>query len=130
MGDIIGILTLGVEFSALVLLDRLLHGPQLEVWFLLIIFLLLALISLIYWHAKQDSENIGVWRRLTIGSLILGVAFFVVDLLLGWLFKGLDYLPILSGSSGIILTFLVCPVFTMISMGGLVRALYITRIGG
>jgi hypothetical protein len=67
------------------------------------------------------------WRRLAIRSVILGIAFFGADILIALLHGQANPFHFPGGLLGLPLTFLICPVGTIICLAGLVRASYINR---
>ena len=127
MEDVIGILTLGVEYTVVFFLIYVIRGSVVAPRFLVFLFVLLALISLVYWHSKESSEDLVIWRKLIKGSIILGVLFYGVDLVLALVFRQPNSPPAFGGPLGIFFTVLVCPGFTVVCVAGLVRAIYIRR---
>jgi hypothetical protein len=67
------------------------------------------------------------WRRLAVRSVILGIAFFGADLLIALLHGQSNPFHFPGGLLGLPLTFLICPVGTIICLAGLARAYYISR---
>jgi len=125
--DAIGIVILGAEFALVAFLNYEIHFVELPMRSLLPLFLILALVALMYWHSKESSENVATWAKLTRGSIILGILFYAADLVLGHTFRQPNSPPILGGPLGIVLTVLVCPGLTIVCVAGLARALYINR---
>ena len=129
MEDVIGVLTLGVEFAAIAMLNHFFRGPNLDAGILLLTFILLVAVALVSWHTKDASYTVDEWKASAIWSIAIGGIFYGCDLFLCRMEGRSGWFPLVGGPMGTIATLLVCPVFTMISVGGLVRALYASRSG-
>jgi hypothetical protein len=88
-------------------------------------FLVLAVAGPIYWREKKSSDSVAEWGKFIVGSIVVGTFFFGADLLVGHINRQPNFSA--TGPFGIFLTLLVCPLFTMICVGGLARALYIHK---
>ncbi len=125
--DAIGILTLGTEFALIAFLIYLFRPSEFPGRILLSLFLILALVALMYWHLKDSSESVAAWRKPIRDSIILGVLFYAIDFVLGLVFRQPNSPPILGGPFGIVFTVLVCPGSTIVCVAGLVRAVYVNK---
>ncbi len=127
--DAFGILALSISCIAFVFLIYAFLFPYLPLLYAAVgVFLLLAIMGLITWHRWNYSESVAGWVRLIAGSVFVGGLFFGSDLLWGFVNRRPNILPLDFGLLGIWLTILVCPVFTMICVGGLVRTIYLNKI--
>jgi hypothetical protein len=67
------------------------------------------------------------WGRLAVRSVVLGIGFVGVDILLALLNGQANPFHYPGGLLGLPLTFLICPGGTIICLAGLARASYISR---
>ncbi len=130
MADLIAILVLGLQYSLIVLIINLYLRTPLPFAVVTIIFLVLASIGIGLWHREKFSQRVKQWERLTVRSVVLGIAFFGADLLLSLLHGQANPLHFPGGLLGLPLTLFVCPGGTIICLAGLVRASYINRRAG
>ena len=130
MADLIAILVLGLQYSLIVLIINLYLRTPLPFAVVTIIFLVLASIGIGLWHREKFSQTVKQWERLTVRSVVLGIAFFGADLLLSLLHGQANPLHFPGGLLGLPLTLFVCPGGTIICLAGLVRASYINRRAG
>lgn len=127
MADLIGLVTLGLQYSLLVFVANLWFGSTLPFNGIGIIFAVLAVIGMLLWHREKLLPTVKKWRTLAVRSVILGIAFFVVDLVIALLNGQANPLHYPGGLLGLPLTLLICPGGTIICLAGLVRASYISR---
>jgi hypothetical protein len=127
MADAIGILALAAQFALIAFFTHTFRIAAFPAHLVAGIFLVVAIAGPIYWHCKKSSESPAKWAKLIVGSIVLGTLFFGCDLLVGHFHRQPNFPPVAAGPLGISLTLLVCPVFTTICVGGLARALYISR---
>jgi hypothetical protein len=90
-------------------------------------FLILTSIGLVLWHVKKVPQTVKQWWGLAARSVVLGIAFFGVDLLIALLNGQANPLHFPGGLLALPLTLLVCPGGTIICLAGLARAFYISR---
>jgi hypothetical protein len=121
MEDLIGVARVTGESALIAALVYFLRG-MFSIWLLLLLLLLLIVAAMMFWHSEKAPTSVAGWRKAIVWSIVLGVLFFATDLGVGYLFGESGSLPLAAGPSGIILTVLVCPVFTMICVAGLGRA--------
>ncbi len=77
--------------------------------------------------ANLTAITVKHWGRLAVRSVVLGIAFFGADLLIA-LVQGQAFpFHFVGGMLGLPLTFLICPVGTIICLAGLARAYYISK---
>lgn len=118
--DLIAILALAIECAIFMLVARSV-GVPLPFGITVAVFVVLAFIGLGVW----DKKDVGGWRKLAVASVILGTAFFGIDVLLAHL-HGQTILQFPGGLLGLPLTFVTwCS--AMVSLAGLSRALYLNR---
>ncbi|MGH9743059.1 MAG: hypothetical protein ACRD51_12000 [Candidatus Acidiferrum sp.] len=127
MADSIAILALGLQYSLILLIINMFFRVPLSFAAATIAFLALAVIGLALWHRKSPPQTVKQWANFAAGSVVLGIAFFGVDLLLAYLNGHTNPLDFPGGLLGLPLTILVCPVATIICLAGLVRAFYISQ---
>ena len=74
-----------------------------------------------------NAITVKQWGRFAVRSVILGGAFFGADLLIALLHGQANPFHFPGGLLGLPLTFLICPVGTIICLAGLARASYISK---
>ena len=132
--DGIGLIALGVQ--AFLLLRWLMpdDGSRLPIG--IIAFVVLALCALYMWHSEKMTQKIsdpGQWAAAVGVSMFLGALSFGCDMLVGIInYPGLS--PFRAATKvgspfGFGLTVLLCPGFTIVAVGGFIRAL-VLRAGG
>jgi hypothetical protein len=128
MGDIIGITIIGLQYFFSILAVKRYFGMELPREAMIGLFLAYAGIGVAVWHRKKEWQSaVATWAKLTLGSIIAGIVFVGVDSLLGYS-EGAKPMFTGGGILGFPLTIIICPPFTMISVAGLVRALYLSRV--
>jgi hypothetical protein len=128
MSDLIAILAVGLQYWLIILIIDWYHGRVLPVSISVAVFAILVAVGLALWHRTGPWQTAKQWRRSTIASLILGGAFFAIDLLWAHLHGQTNPLNYPAGLLGIPLTVAICPGFTMICIAGLVRLLYLDKM--
>jgi uncharacterized membrane protein (Fun14 family) len=126
MADLIAILALGLQYSLIVFVINLWLRTTLPFSAVVITFLILASIGVVLWRREKLAQTAKQWGRLAVRSVVLGIAFFGVDFLIGLLNGQTNPLRFPGGLLGLPLTFLICPGGTIMCVAGLLRALYIT----
>lgn len=127
MADLIAILAIAAQYYVVILIVNWYLGSVLTFGTVLGGFLALATLGLASWHQKRFSQTVKQWRKLTLSSVILGIAFFGSDLFWAYLHGHANPFLDNGGLLGLPLTFLVCPGATMICLAGIVRAFLISR---
>jgi hypothetical protein len=127
MADLVAIVALGLQYSLIVFLINLWLRTRLPFSAVTITFLILGSIGMLLWHRKKLSQTVKQWGTLAFRSVVLGVAFFGVDVLIALLQGQANPFRFPGGLLGLPLTFLICPGGTVICLAGLVRAFYINR---
>jgi hypothetical protein len=130
MADLIALVTLGLQYALLVFAANLWLGSTLPFSGIGVTFAVLAVIGMLLWHRKELSPTVKKWGTLAVRSVVLGIAFFVVDLLIALLSGQANPLHFPGGLLGLPLTLLICPGGTIICVAGLVRASYTNRKAG
>src|SRR5258708_34146924 len=87
MADLIAIVALGLQYSLVVFAVNLWLRTALPFSAVAITFLILASIGMLLWHRKKLSQTAKQWGTLAVRSVVLGIGFFVADLLIA-LFNG------------------------------------------
>ena len=125
MDDLIGITVIAVQFAFALGVSRY-FGVELPREAMIGIFLAYAGIGIAIWHKKRDWDAVATWTKLCLASVIAAVVLVSVDSLLGYS-EGAK--PVFTGGGllGFPVTVLICPPFIMISVAGLVRAVYRSR---
>lgn len=118
MEDLLGVSALAMEYVIIMLVLHYL-GLAVPFWIAVAVFVALAFIGLGVWDQKTREE----WRKLAIGSVILGIAFFGIDVLLAHL-NGQKTSQFQGGPLGLPVTFATWGC-AMVSVAGLARALYL-----
>ena len=77
--------------------------------------------------ANLNAITVKQWGNLAVRSVILGVAFLGADALIALLHGQANPFHFPGGLLGLPLTFLICPVGTIICLAGLARASYIGK---
>jgi uncharacterized membrane protein len=128
--DVIGTAVLAGEVLVLSLLVRIL-APTLGVpyWGWISFYAVAALGALLSWHSENRPAQSKSLMRLAVGSVVLGVLFFGIDVLIGSLHGPyhslIDAAGHAGGPFGIITTLLVCPGITIFAAASAVRARYV-----
>lgn len=119
MADAVAVFVLALQYLLLVFAVKY-FWMALPLGIVVDVFIALAIAAIVYWHKKKSSREVREWRRLIVLSIIIGVLFDALDLLL-------FHLDIGGGILSFPLNIVICPIFTIICVAGLVRALYIGR---
>lgn len=125
MDDLIGVIAIAVQYSVAIRLADRYFGLELPKEAVMGIFLVYAGTGLVIWHKKREWQGaVAVWAKLSLMSVAAAIAWVSVDSLLGYS-EGAK--PVFTGGGllGFPLTVLICPPFTMISVGGFMRAVYV-----
>lgn len=128
MADAIAVLILALQYSAAILAADLYFRTVLPRSIVMGIFIALAAIAVVVWHAKKQKTP-AEWGLLAGSSVLLGILFFGGDWLTAYSNGYSDpfHFPGAGGPLGLTLTALVCPCATMVCVAGSVRALYVER---
>src|SRR5438094_9986477 len=121
IADLITILVLGLQYSLIVLIINLYLRTPLPFAVVTIIFLVLASIGIGLWHREKFSQTVKQWERLTVSSVVLGIAIFGTDLLLSLLHGQANPLHFPCELFVLLLCLLVSQGITIISLPGLLR---------
>jgi len=126
--DCVGILTIGVQLYLLV--RWLVPNDGSRIILGVIAYVVLAGLALYLWHKEPPVKNLfepSEWAMAIVGSVVMGGVSFGIDMLIG-AFNNPKLSPIEAGTKagspfGFPLTVALCPGFTMLAIGGLLRAL-------
>jgi hypothetical protein len=120
MEDLIAILALAIECTVSILVAHSV-GVRLPFGIMVAVFVILAFIGLGVW----DKKDVRGWRKLAVTSVILGIGFFGVDVLLAHLHGQ----TIFQFPGGLLEPPLTLATWgsAMVSVAGLARALYFNR---
>jgi hypothetical protein len=77
--------------------------------------------------ADLTAMTVKQWWKLAVRSVILGIAFLGADVLIALLHGQANPFHFPGGLLGLPLTFLICPVGTIICLAGLARASYMSK---
>ena len=124
MADSIAVVTLALQDLLVVIFVNSWHGTALLLSIAAISFLILAGIGLLHWHRKEFSQTVRRWVTLAVRSVVLGIAFFGADFLIALAHGVANPFRYPGGLLGLPLTFLICPVGTIISLAGVAEAFY------
>lgn len=126
MPDLIAMATVMPQFFMMVFVVNYWRGAALPFSVVTVAFLALASIWLV-WHQKEFSPVAKRWATLTVRSIVVGTAFFAVDLLIAVAHGKANPFHFPGGLLGLPLTFLICPGCTIVCLAGFVRAIYRSR---
>lgn len=119
MKDFIAVSALAIESAIVTLVVRYM-GLAVPFGVAVAVFVVLALIGFAVWHKKTPEQ----WRELALGSVILGVGFFAIDVILAHLVGKTTTFRFPGGLLGLPLTFAIWGC-AMLSLAGLARAHYL-----
>jgi hypothetical protein len=130
--DMIGAAVLAGEVLVLSVLVRILI-PTLGVPYWGWILFVAVIGALLSWHSENRPAQPKSLMRLVVGSVVLGVLFFAIDVLVGSIgsihkpyHSLIDAAGHAGGPFGIITTLLVCPGITIFALASAARACYVT----
>jgi hypothetical protein len=130
--DVIGAAVLAGEVLVLSVLVRI-FAPAMgaPLWGWILFYAVVAFAALLSWHSENRPARTKSLIGLAVGSVVLGILFFGVDVLVGSLHG--SYHSVIEdaghagGPFGIIATLFVCPGLTIFAAASAVRARYVTR---
>ena len=127
--DGVGLVVLAGEFAiAMLLFDHQLMS--FTAWIGL--YCIIAIIAIAIWHSEKAPQSSLLWLEMVVGSFVLGLLFFVSDILVGHISH--PNLPLIEAAQqapfGFFLTLATCPGLTIIAIAGLVRIVFGTKLGG
>ncbi|MGA9885028.1 MAG: hypothetical protein WBQ34_15045 [Candidatus Acidiferrales bacterium] len=129
--DVVGVLALGIFAAGAAWVVGRLYGSATGVWSWCLGFPALAIVALFVWHSEKWPHDVGGAFMWSVGSVVIGITFFGIDLMIGTGFA--PNLPIRyavwqsGGPLGIAATIVVCPGLTLIFLAGTVRELLLAE---
>lgn len=121
--DIVGLMVIA---SFCIIGSWIVSDDQLRSWIWKYIFLAFAAVGLLFWRDSRMPTNSSDWLKMAVGTCLLGLVFFAVDVLLGnavhpdmSIFTAATHA---GGLFGFYFTVLICPCMTVLSLAGAIRA--------
>lgn len=127
MGNAIGLGVLAVLVASTA---SLVPESQVQSVLWVFIYLAIAAMGLFMWNSEKYSQSTGGWLGILVVGAVLGLLFFVVDIVIGQVFH-----PELSlfegarrvgGMFGFAFTVTVMPAIIFVALGGVARGIYVS----